>query len=280
MDSDTVAGNMNSILQIHLDEVNSEKKEVASYREIHHEKITSFRGKIFASAAVIATFLAAVMALNTKELVNRDASLFITQHFFVFLILLVVDIIIILLAEIFFAKHILITRISWFELENEYTSMIHHIDKIRISLSTNTINVDQPCILISYTSVSLANNRREIINKIKELSKNIIAADDIKDMLSHPCNRQKEILEEAITMYFEDKYELENQQQNGILVGLPSVTCDVSLGVPCCNLKDKNRIQFIKSIVKLLNPWVLIGALSTIIIILVLGFLVGFMNIW
>lgn len=157
MGPDNVAVNMNSILQIYLEELNSEKEQVALFRGLHHGKITSFRGKIFSAGAVIAAFLAAVMALNIKDLINPDAAHFITRYFWGFFIFLVADISIIVLAELLFAKHILISRVSWFKLEDQYDSMIHHIDKIRIFLASKSevdkMDAHQLCILVSYDEV-------------------------------------------------------------------------------------------------------------------------------
>lgn len=65
-----VADKVNSILLILLEELNAEKEAVKSYREIHFQKVINFRGKIFTSAAAIATLLTAILALKSNGLVN------------------------------------------------------------------------------------------------------------------------------------------------------------------------------------------------------------------
>ena len=48
-----LADKINSILQIRLEELNSEKEAVRSYREIHLQKAINFRGKIFTSRSLL-----------------------------------------------------------------------------------------------------------------------------------------------------------------------------------------------------------------------------------
>jgi hypothetical protein len=203
---------VDSILQILLEELNSEKEEAASYREIHIQKITQFRGKIFASAAVVATLLTAVIALKSNDLVNQTVADFMTRYQLVFIIVLLMDLAIVGIAEYWFAKHIWKTRVSWFQLQYKYISAINHINSLRIFLATEALkidilNFDQLWILIPYMTVSLGKYRIEIVQEIKEVIKkrviirlfifNYISAKDIKKMLEYLCQREEKVLNEA-----------------------------------------------------------------------------------
>lgn len=195
-----VADKVNSILLILLEELNAEKEAVKSYREIHFQKVINFRGKIFTSAAAIATLLTAILALKSNGLVNGTVAQIVSQYDLMLLIGL--DLVIVALAEFWFVQHISRTRVSWFQLEYKYVSAIAYLNNLRIFLSTialeiGTVKVDQLYSLIPYTKISLAKYRIEIVDKIEEVSKRIIFADDIKEILKHPCTRQKELLDKA-----------------------------------------------------------------------------------
>jgi hypothetical protein len=211
---------VNSVLQIRLEELNSEKEAVRSYREIHFQKVTNFRGKIFTSAAVIATILIAILALKSNDLVNKT-----TQYQIEIIILLIIDFLIVSIAWVFFVWHLKRTRKSWFNLEYKYVSVIAHINNLRIFLATkalkNEVDADQLCNLIPYTTVSLSKYRIEIVDTIEEVKNTFIFAGDIKDILEHLSKGQKAMLHEAYKIY--KKSELHLEKEKGFLVGLPQL---------------------------------------------------------
>jgi hypothetical protein len=213
----SLANKANSILEIELENLNSEKETVALYRDIHHHKIISFRDKIFKSAATAATLLTAILAFKSTDLVNEQIKNLLTQYQLGIIIILVIDIIIVFVAEYWFSRYIQNDRISWFQLEDEYISAMGYINDVKIFISSkelanDTINDHQLYLLVEYTRWNLRKYRKRIVCKINKLRKTIRLAEDIKTLLKYPSDNQERLEAKAQKIYEVHKHSFEQEK--------------------------------------------------------------------
>jgi hypothetical protein len=203
--------NIDCILQIRLDEFKSDRESAISYSVRYREVVTTFRSKIFGSAAVIATILLAIVAFKVIP-VN------------IAFILLIIDLAIVGLAEYLFSEHHKKSAKLWYELDQKYVSTITYINKERIFLASTRLRIDsvkpeQLDLLVSYTSVTLCRYCIGIIDQIEEVQRYSRYLKYIKEILAHLSERQKMLLSDAY-----DKYKLRKdafEREKKFLADLP-----------------------------------------------------------
>jgi hypothetical protein len=180
------------ILQIRLEELKSEKEAATSYSARYREVINSFERKIFASAAVAATLLTA-------------GTLIAHVSQFIALTLLIIDLAVVLMAELLVSQHQKKTAALWFELDHKYVSAITCINQQRVILASigskiNSVKIDQLHLLIPHTEVALGHYRVGIIRVLDQIFDNICLG-YIEKSLVHLLEGQKELLNEAYETY-------------------------------------------------------------------------------
>src|SRR5206468_6621471 len=103
----------NSILQIRIEELKSDEETVLSLSSRYRDVVSNFRSKIFGSAGAVAALLTAIIAFKGFE-----------QYVWYFLGLLIFDLVLVALAEVWFSGHQKKSGNHWFRLDQNYASAI------------------------------------------------------------------------------------------------------------------------------------------------------------
>ncbi|MFY9795043.1 MAG: hypothetical protein WAJ93_05080, partial [Candidatus Nitrosopolaris sp.] len=230
--------NIDCILQIRLDEFKSDRESAVSYSVRYREVLTTFRSKIFGSAAVIATILVAIVAFKVLQ-----------PYVNIALILLIIDLAIVGAAEYGFSKHSRKSAKLWYELDQKYVSAITYINKERIFLDSTRLRIDsvkpeQLDLLVSYTSVTLGRYCIGIIDRIEEVQRFSRYLRYVKEILAHLSERQKILLSDAYDKYKlrKDAFEREKQFLSDLPLDFNSelqhrITCILS--VPAIEMAEE-----------------------------------------